>query len=992
MGPQGVIASLLIKLGMDPSGVAAGAKQVNGVMGGLQKHATMATAAAGAVVGDFVAGASQSWVKFDDQMRQVLTILPDQSEAAFGTIKGQVRDLAKEFGVVANDVIPGVYDALSSGIGQDEIMPFMKTAQKMAVAGVSTSQEAVNLLTQVKNAYRLEMGDMTKVSDQFFNAVNKGVTTIPELSASLSAVTPIASAMGIGIDEVLGTITSMTLQGASTAEAVTMMRSSLVALLKPLPSLAAGLKEAGYESGQAAIDALGYQGAMELVRDISERTGITLPKLTGRIEGTSAVLMLTGQNAEAAAESLDYIRETAGSTGKAFDIMQGGIGGSIRRTQAALADLQLTVGQVLEPIAPLFMAFGPQMGRWIGRGIGAGLALAGKAILPALTRLAPSLVEAATQMGVEAGGGMGKGLLSSITSTMKSAGAKKLLAGAGLAIGGQVLQGMAGQQKDGAVAGLMSAGGAAATIAGAFMIGGPVLAGIAAVTLAVQELMHFLDTVGAAQADLQEKTNAAAEQSGEDALANLQKLTASMHSADGFARVIGDTFAGAQQVEALRNLSTAITKAETLTTAQIEDAIRAVSAAVVEAEARGNSAIAGQLRTNMATLEQMKTDAASTGGIWTAPTETLDEAEAAAMGIEQGADVVAGAASAAGAKVKRSIGEVASAVSGAWGAVTSALSKGPKVQSFAKRMSTIRKAIEQNVRGLRKAVRKGDVVAAAEFNQRIADARKARADIIGNAEEVMTTSGRILGRQAARSKRLHQGMTRTAGREARKAARVAEREAKRQANAVPDKMEAAEPKVASAAAATVAAVQTPMEAAATAATTWGSHLGANFAAGITSQVGAAIRAGESLAGAVRSRIGFSAPPKRGPLSGIRSWGPHMVMEWVRPIDRHMGDVRKRGDALGDAVKPKWKRDRDGHGWHRSGGNGGRGRESIDRMRVAHMTVRDADFRGRGNGGGGVHYHIGTLVASEASLGELDRRTMRRRRMGKRSGGRDTERY
>jgi TP901 family phage tail tape measure protein len=990
MGPQGVIASLLIKLGMDPSGVAQGATSAQRTMAGLQKHATAATAFAGAAVGDFVAASSQQWVRFDDQMRQVLTILPDKSDAAFNTMKGQVRDLAKEFGVVANDVIPGLYDALSSGIDQTDIGSFMRTAQKMAVAGVSTTQESVNLLTQVKNAYRLEMADMTKVSDQMFNAVNKGVTTIPELSSAMSAVTPIASAMGIGVDEVLATITAMTLQGASTSEAVTMMRSSLVALLKPLPPLKAGLERAGFASGQAAIDALGYQGAMELVRDISEQTGITLPKLTGRIEGTSAVLMLTGQNAEAAGEALDYIRETAGSTDDAFRIMQGGIGGTIRRMQAGLADLQLTVGQVLEPMAPLFMAFGPQIGRWIGRGIGAGLALAGKAALPILSRLAPSFVDAATQLGIEAGGGMGKGLVQSVVSSIKGAGAKKLLAGAGLIIGGQVASGMAAGEKDAGVAAAMGGLGAVATIAGAFAIGGPVLAGITAIVLAVQQLLTFLDTVGKAQADLTTKASEAANQSGEDALANLKKLTASMHDAQGFQRVIGDTFGGAQQVEALRNLSTAITKAESLTTAQIEDAIASVSAAVVEAEARGNSAIAGQLRTNITTLEQMKAEAAKTGGVWTAPTETLDEAEAAAMGIEQGGDVVAGAVGSAGAKVKASMADVRSAVSSAWDAVTSALSKGPKVQTFTKRMATIRKAIEQNVRGLRRAVRAGDSVAAAEYTSRIKAAQEARAEIVGNQKAIMQEAGAILGRHAARAKRQQQGMTKTTEREARKAARVAERQARRQSKAVPEAMADQKPKVATVAEQTATAVETPLTNAATAATTWGSHLGANFAAGISSQYGAAIRAAESLAGAVHSRMGFSAPPKKGPLSTIRQWGPHMVMEWVKPIDRHIRDVEKRGDRLGRAVRPKWARDdHDGPRGGSGGGWAGRGR-SVDRMRVAHMAVRDLRVRG-GRGGGDVHYHIGTLIANEAGLGELDRRTLRRRRLSKRAE-RDPERY
>ena len=53
----------------------------------------------------------------------------------------------------------------------------------------------------VMNAYGLSAEDATHVSDVFFNTVNKGVVTGPELAASLGPVTQSAKAAGVGLNE-----------------------------------------------------------------------------------------------------------------------------------------------------------------------------------------------------------------------------------------------------------------------------------------------------------------------------------------------------------------------------------------------------------------------------------------------------------------------------------------------------------------------------------------------------------------------------------------------------------------------------------------------------------------------------------------------------------------------------------------------------------------------------------------------------------------------
>jgi hypothetical protein len=162
----------------------------------------------------------------------------------------------------------------------------------------------------------------------------------------------------------------------------------------------------------------------------------------------------------------------------------------------------------------------------------------------------------------------------------------------------------------------------------------------------------------------------------------------------------------------------------------------------------------------------------------------------------------------------------------------------------------------------------------------------------------------------------------------------------------------------------------PMEQTATDAATWGSHAGANFASGLQSQVPAVAAAGAALAAAAGEHITFSSPPP-GPLHGIRSWGPHMVEAWLGPVRARLGDVSRLGEALGASLRPTLQPLAVPAGW--------------DGMRTAvPRAYADAPERGRGRE---VHFHIGTLIADERGLDELDRRMGNRRRLRRRGQAR-----
>lgn len=166
-------------------------------------------------------------------------------------------------------------------------------------------------------------------------------------------------------------------------------------------------------------------------------------------------------------------------------------------------------------------------------------------------------------------------------------------------IGGGGAQGAPGAVGGGT--GLASKLGRAVSILGAVTIAGTSIAALA------EQFGIFQQQVAQDQAALQEKADAAAQQTAEQALGNLKNLNAKLGDLQGLDRILGDTFGGKQQADALENLSHAIASNGKLNASQVTDAIATLKEAQRQALARGNQKVADSIGQDIAKLEKRTT-------------------------------------------------------------------------------------------------------------------------------------------------------------------------------------------------------------------------------------------------------------------------------------------------------------------------------------------------------------------------------------------------
>ena len=264
---------------------------------GVAKVVAQAAAAITVAMG----AAVKQFVQFNKGMGRVEALMGGAKAAG---LRSEVKELSKEFGIATDELVNGLYNALSAGVPKDNAISFLRTAAKAAVADGSDMSVAVDGITTVLNAFKMSSEEAGNIADVMFNTVRLGKTTFSELSANIAQVAPLAASSGVAFDQVFAAVATLTKQGTPTAQAMTQIRAALISVNDRLGD--------GWSETMTLQEAFGK---------LSEEAGGLNTKLKenmGRVEGVLAVLGTTGKNAQGAADDLLAMSGAAGTLDKAL--------------------------------------------------------------------------------------------------------------------------------------------------------------------------------------------------------------------------------------------------------------------------------------------------------------------------------------------------------------------------------------------------------------------------------------------------------------------------------------------------------------------------------------------------------------------------------------------------------------------------------------------------------------------------------------------------
>jgi TP901 family phage tail tape measure protein len=328
----------------------------SGITGAITTAVTGAVVAATTALTGLAAGGLNAFIGFERGMNEVFTLLPGASQSAMGQMSEDVQQFALEFGALPNDVIPALYESLSSGVAPGNVFDFLATAQKAAIGGVTDTKTTVDGLTSVVNAYGADVLSVERASDIMFTGVAYGKTTFAELAASLYNVIPNAQALGVQFSDVTAAIAAMTAQGVPTAQSTTQIRQLLIELSQAGGDASEVFQRvAGTGFKDFIASGRSLQDALILMEEAANQSGVGINDLFSSVEAGGAALTLTGRGTQSFTDALTQMQNSAGATDAAYAQMDQGLGRTIDRIKASFQVLLTDVGERLAPAFQVFL-------------------------------------------------------------------------------------------------------------------------------------------------------------------------------------------------------------------------------------------------------------------------------------------------------------------------------------------------------------------------------------------------------------------------------------------------------------------------------------------------------------------------------------------------------------------------------------------------------------------------------------------------------------
>lgn len=309
----------------------------------------------GVLAGGAIAGVSiKMAADMEKGLREIGTLMGGLTQTEMKAMGHELEMLAASSGQAMQNLTKARYDIVSAGFADAaSSAELLRVSAELAVGGVTEVSTAADLLTTAINAYGLAAEDAVDVSDKLFTIVRLGKTTMSELGTSMGRLLAITAQANISIEEAGAALAALTASGQQTEEAVTAIRAATVQLLKPTQDLADFINALGYESGVALIEAEGFAGAVRLIKERADETGVPMTDLFNNVRAMQAVLPLTGTAAGKFEQALEGMGDTAGATAGAFEEMQKSFSQQAAMLKQNLANIMRAIGRsLIEIIQP----------------------------------------------------------------------------------------------------------------------------------------------------------------------------------------------------------------------------------------------------------------------------------------------------------------------------------------------------------------------------------------------------------------------------------------------------------------------------------------------------------------------------------------------------------------------------------------------------------------------------------------------------------------
>ncbi|PIO07183.1 phage tail tape measure protein [Candidatus Woesearchaeota archaeon CG08_land_8_20_14_0_20_43_7] len=296
--------------------------------------------------------AVKSFGEFDKQIRRV-QVLAGGTEEDFKKLADTAFKLGSSTAFSAQEVAQAFEEFAKAGFNVNQILRASESTLGLATAGNVSLAEAVSISVAAMNSFQRDAEDMNGVATVLTTTFTNSAQSLQDLGEALKIVGPLASSLGISLEEVsaaLGTLANVGIKGSL---AGTSLNQALLQLLSPTDDSAEAMENLGVnfftlnEAGQAAKATIqATRDEFSSLKDKVRQSDIELALLGSKLAEAKRQMKAFGDEAKAP----DKLSSSLSGLQSAFDearLKNTELRESLEAQEKTLQDLrkQVTEGQ-----------------------------------------------------------------------------------------------------------------------------------------------------------------------------------------------------------------------------------------------------------------------------------------------------------------------------------------------------------------------------------------------------------------------------------------------------------------------------------------------------------------------------------------------------------------------------------------------------------------------------------------------------------------------
>lgn len=277
----------------------------------------------------------------------------------FDALREKAIELGADTAFSAGEVAEAMTEMAKAGWNSQQIIDGMEGVLAAAAASGESLATVSTIVADSITGFGLAASDSTKVADLLTQAANSGTIGITDLGESFKYIAPVASSMGLSIEDVTTAISAMSMAGIKGSQAGTSLRTMLTRMVKPTDAVAAAMDDLGIvltnsDGTFKSLDTILAEMRTKFSGLTDEQKTYYATVLSGQ-EGMSGLLSLMNLTQEEYDEIAKSMDNAGGVAAETAAIMQDNLQSKVEQLGGSLESLAIKMADHVIPYLQKFV-------------------------------------------------------------------------------------------------------------------------------------------------------------------------------------------------------------------------------------------------------------------------------------------------------------------------------------------------------------------------------------------------------------------------------------------------------------------------------------------------------------------------------------------------------------------------------------------------------------------------------------------------------------